>query len=83
MYAGRYEEALVALKEALTRNPNFLPAHLDLAVSYSELGREEEAQAEVAEAIRINASRRSIQQFFTRDPADVEPLSAARKAGLK
>ena len=51
---GRYEEAIAAYKRALTRNPNLLPAHLDLAVIYSELGREEEARAEAAEVLRIN-----------------------------
>ena len=31
---GRYAEAIATLKEVISRNPNFLPAHLDLAVSY-------------------------------------------------
>src|SRR5712692_7913225 len=31
---GRYAEAIAQLKEASSRNPNFMAAHLDLAVSY-------------------------------------------------
>ena len=31
---GRYAEAIATLKEVISRNPNFLPAHLHLAVSY-------------------------------------------------
>jgi adenylate cyclase len=51
---GRYEEAIAACKRALTRNSNLLPAHVLLAVIYSELGREEEARAEVAEVLKIS-----------------------------
>ena len=31
---GRYAEAIATLKELISRNPNILPAHLILAVSY-------------------------------------------------
>ena len=31
---GRYAEAIATLKEAISRSPNFLPAHIILAVSY-------------------------------------------------
>jgi tetratricopeptide (TPR) repeat protein len=41
--AGRYEEALAPGKRFLTLNPNSVPAHYNLAVIYSELGREAEA----------------------------------------
>ncbi len=51
---GRYEEALTALKGALAVNRNHLGAHLDLAATYSELGREEEARAEAAEVLRLS-----------------------------
>ncbi len=51
---GRHEEAIAALKESITRDPDFLYVRLVLAVIYSELGRKEEAQAEVAEALRIS-----------------------------
>jgi adenylate cyclase len=84
---GRYEEAIAAFKRALTRNPDLLPAHLNLAVVYSELGREEEARAEAAEVLRINPkySLEVLRQRFPyKDPAVVERMVAAlRRAGLK
>ena len=36
------------MHDALSRNPDFLPARRMLAVIYAELGREKEARAEVA-----------------------------------
>jgi adenylate cyclase len=45
---GRYEEAITVLKRLLTRNPDHLHAHFFLAISYSEIGRTEEARAELA-----------------------------------
>src|SRR5262249_16414923 len=84
---GRYEEAIAGLKKALTRKPDLLPAHINLAVVYSELGREEEARAEAAEVLRLNPKYslevlRQINPF--KDPAVNERLIAAlRKAGLK
>src|SRR5262249_40196638 len=84
---GRYEEAIAAYKKALTRNPNLLEAHFNLAVVYSELGREEEARAEAAEILRIspNFSLETWKQMIPyKDPAVVErQLAALRKAGLK
>ena len=86
-FTGRYEEAIAAFKSALTRNPVLLPAHVNLAVIYSELGREEEARAEAAEVLRLNPKYslevwRQINPY--KDPAEVERVVAAlRKAGLK
>ncbi len=83
----RYEEAVAALQKTLTWNPNFLPAHGLLAAIYSELGREEEARAEIAATLRINPSnslegRR--QRISYKDPAVAERLlTALHKAGLK
>jgi imidazolonepropionase-like amidohydrolase len=51
---GRYEEAIAAFKRALIRYPHFLPAHAYLAAIYSELDREEEARAALAEVQRTN-----------------------------
>jgi tetratricopeptide (TPR) repeat protein len=87
LLARRYEEALAALKEALSRNPNFLPVHSDLAVVYSELGRTAEARAEAAEVLRINPNfslEVATQRLPFKDPAALERyLTALRKAGLK
>jgi adenylate cyclase len=51
---GWYEEAIAAFKRALVRYPNLLAAHALLAASYSELDREEEARAAMAEVLRLS-----------------------------
>jgi adenylate cyclase len=51
---GRYEEAIAALKRCLIRYPTFLPAYAYLGAIYSELDREEEARAAMAEVRRIS-----------------------------
>jgi adenylate cyclase len=84
---GRYEEAIAISKGVLTRNPDVLPAHVFLAAIYSELGREAEARAEVAEVLRISPPY-SLEVYRQRlpykDPAVLErQLAALRKAGLK
>jgi tetratricopeptide (TPR) repeat protein len=35
-YTGRYAEAIAALKEAVSRSPNFIAAYVNLARSYWE-----------------------------------------------
>ncbi|HEV8711924.1 MAG TPA: tetratricopeptide repeat protein [Candidatus Binatia bacterium] len=85
--ARRYEEALATLQSATLRNPNYPPPHLHLLVSCSELGRDAEAQAELAGIRRRNPNvslklYRRVMPF--KDPADLERyLAALRKAGLK
>jgi adenylate cyclase len=83
----RYGEAITVLKKALHYLPDFLPAHLFLAVCYAALGREEEARAEAAEVLRINPN------FSAKNFAKISPIrdkavkewyiDALRKAGLK
>jgi adenylate cyclase len=85
--AGRYEEAIQMLKQALARNPNIVNAHFNLAVTYSEVNREEEAKAEVAEALRLSPEwslERWRQNVPFKNPAEIERFVVAlRKAGLK
>ena len=78
--AGRYEEAIAAQKRAIARNPDtpVQSAHLELAVIYSELGREEEAQAEAVEVLKINPhfSLEVARQIWPyKDPAVLERIS--------
>ncbi|MBI3797659.1 MAG: adenylate/guanylate cyclase domain-containing protein, partial [Deltaproteobacteria bacterium] len=84
---GRYEDAIAPLKKALSRHPDLLQAHANLAVVYSELGREEEARAEAAEFLRLspNFSLEMGRQIMpAKDPAVLDRyLNALRKAGLK
>ncbi len=83
---GKHEEAIAALKESLTRDPDFLYARLVLAVVYNELGRDEEAQAEVAETLRISprASMEGQRERMPfKDQAVLERfIDGLRKAGL-
>jgi adenylate cyclase len=86
-WTGHAEEAVTALKRALIRNPEFLAAHLHLAVAYSELGQEAEARAEVAAVLRLtpNYSLAGVRQRLPyKDPVVFERLLAAlRNAGLE
>jgi adenylate cyclase len=85
--AGHYEEARAALQHYLSRYPNMLHIHLMLAVVYSELGQTAEAQAEVAEVLRLNPHFSLAvhkQRMPIKDPAVLERhIAALRKAGLK
>ena len=83
---GQYDEAVVALKKALQRDPDFLMAHLFLAACYSSMGRDAEADSAAKEVLRINP-RFSIESHAKtlpyKDKTDVDrELAALRKAGL-
>ena len=87
---GRYEEAIAAYTHVLSHRPSVAQrrvAHLGLAASYSELGRADEAKAEIAAVLNINPqfSLAGIRQRWPyQDAADLERfLAALRKAGLK
>jgi adenylate cyclase len=83
----RYEEAIAVLKGIFPRHPNLLPAHDCLAAIYSELGREVESRAEVAEVLRLNPHHSLEvfrQRFPYKDPVLLERhIAALRKAGLE
>ena len=83
---GHYDEAVVALKKALQREPDFLMAHVFLAACYSSMGRDAEADSAAKEVLRINP-RFSVESHAKtlpyKDKADVDrELAALRKAGL-
>ncbi len=84
---GRHEEAIEALKRIRNRNPDYFPAHVYLAASYSELGWAEEARTETAEFKRLSPGT-SVdawrQRLPYKDQAVTERvISSLRKAGLK
>jgi len=86
--AGRYEEAILTLKKAILRGNEWInvTAHLGLAVTYIEMGREKEARAEAAEVLRINPkfsldNHVKTLPFKDRSAAD-KYIGALRKAGL-
>ena len=83
----RYEEAVSAFKKALQRSPDNLLAHVLLATTYSRMGRDKEARAEVAEVLRINP-KFSLDYFakalpFKDQKVTNNLIDALRKAGLK
>ncbi len=83
---GKREEAIAALKKSFTRNPDLMSSHLLLAGIQSELGRKEEAQAELAEVLRISP-RASLEVQRERMPFKDQALlerfiGTLRKAGL-
>jgi len=84
---GRIAEAMATLKRVLTRNPDFLPAHLLLAAIYSGSGQEEAARGEAAEVLRISPNfslevGRQTSPFKDQEALEFV-LNLLRKAGLK
>ena len=84
---GRYDEAIAALKRTLTRNPDYLSTHMHLAVVYAELGRQAEAEAEMAECRRLcplGSLERGRQRLPYKEPQDLQRiLDALYRAGLR
>ncbi len=87
LMSRQYEDAIEALKRTLEHNPDLLPPHILLAIIYSELNREDEARAEVAEIMRINPNfslKAWRQRRPYKDQAELERnLNALHKAGLR
>ena len=84
---GYYEEAISAAKEAIHREPDSLYAHTCLASCYALLDRNDEAQAEVDEILRIYPKYTLEimgKKAPYKNPTDRDRLiGAMRKAGLK
>jgi TolB-like protein/cytochrome c-type biogenesis protein CcmH/NrfG len=82
----RYDEAIASLQDALRRNPDFSPARRWLAILYAELGYQKQAQAEVAEILRISpgASLDSWRGMPYKHKADLQRfIDGLRTAGLE
>jgi adenylate cyclase len=82
----RYDEAAAAYRRVISRNPDFFYAHLFLAAAYAQLGRMEEAKAEAAEALRIDAglwAQRRARHLPYKDAAALARLvDGMHKAGV-
>ena len=82
---GQHEEAISILRRVVIRNPDYGPAHVRLTMLYSELGRRAEAQAELAEVVRIYP-RLSLEHYRRapyKDLAVMERyMNGLRQAGL-
>jgi adenylate cyclase len=83
----RYAEAVVPLRECLARMPKYRSARAWLAATYAQSGLQEEAEAEVAEILRIDP-KHTINGYYRRVPpykltSDAEHLfEGLRRAGL-
>ena len=74
---GRYEEAQDALQRAVSTTPDFSFAHAHLAVVYSEIGRQEDAQAILKNRFPSTTalSQQSMRHMLPyRDPHETERL---------
>jgi TolB-like protein/Tfp pilus assembly protein PilF len=85
--SGQYEEAILAYKKAIYKQPTLLFAHLGLAASYIYVGQEEEAHAEAAEVLKVDPEfslERYARTLPYKNKADTDRyVDALRKAGLK
>jgi TolB-like protein/Flp pilus assembly protein TadD len=86
LLAGRYEEAIAALKQRLERDPDNGEAHVLLAAAYGKLGRKGEARAALEEFLKPRpyyTLRHYAQGEFYKDESDLaHVLDGLRKAGL-
>jgi adenylate cyclase len=85
-YNGQYEKAIEAGEKAVSVNPDFMFAYLDLAASYTFLSRTEEAREAVEEALRIQPDF-SLEYHANTTPFKnqeelAKRINALRKAGL-
>jgi adenylate cyclase len=80
----RCEAAIPILKRTVAAYPNLLVAYLGLTIAYAELGRNEDAQAQAAEIMRISPKFTVASLPPTKDAAwNKRSRDDLRKAGLK
>jgi tetratricopeptide (TPR) repeat protein len=84
---GRFKEARSILEETFATVPNNPAGHMFLAITYVELGRDDDARAEAAEVLRLSPhySLATWQQLYPlKDPTLQERWRAdLREVGLK
>jgi adenylate cyclase len=85
-YTGQYDEAITWCEKAVRQEPNDLLARMMMTVVYSLSGRDEEAQVQAAEALRIQP-KLSVKKFekkltYKRKVDRDRFLTALRKAGI-
>jgi adenylate cyclase len=83
----QYKEAIETAKEGLQQVPNNILLYIQLAATYSMLGREGDARAAAAEVMKINPKfslEKYTKTIYFKNQADVDrTIEALRKAGLK
>jgi len=81
-----YEEAVMALRKTIIKNPNFMPAHYVLAACYGHLGKQEAARSKAEEVKRMIPGfsiKGSSEILPFKDEDDFEHFAEGlRKAGL-
>jgi adenylate cyclase len=83
---GQYKKAVHEYKKAIQLQPDDMFSHLNLALCYVKLGREDDANAEAAEVLRINP-KFSAESYAKHIPLKGEAskkilIDGMRKAGL-
>jgi len=83
----QYAEALVPLRDAVTRAPQMPRARMLLAATYALMGRTDDAREQIAELLRINphftVGSQLVQPRFFRDPQTMtHVLQGLLQAGL-
>ncbi|MBI4766847.1 MAG: tetratricopeptide repeat protein [Deltaproteobacteria bacterium] len=85
--ARRYEEAVSVCRQLIQREPNHVLAHLTLAATFVETEKMGEAQAQIAEVLRIDPKytvKVVPRSFPWKDQSEIDRLiDSLRKAGLK
>jgi len=83
-WAGRHDEAITTLKNALQKAPNDYLSRLTIIQAYIFAGRQEEAEAKAAEVLRLNP-KFSLENYAKRMTGKNKDLSleVLRRAGLK
>ena len=83
---GRHEESISVFKKAIQNEPDHLNIRLELIVTYTALGKIEEAKAEADEVLKINPSftvRGYSRRMPMKNPTQREKfLDLLRQAGL-
>jgi tetratricopeptide (TPR) repeat protein len=87
LYLGAYEEALGLYRRAMELNPNYATGRFNMAVVLVELGRLDEARAEVQAGLALNpgftirryrAGAQSDNPVFLKRHADFQPIDPHR-----
>jgi adenylate cyclase len=83
----RYDEAIALYQDALRRNPAYAIVHRQLATTYAEMGREQDARAEAAALLRMSPAY-NVDLWLARLPFKDKIVldrytTALKKAGLK
>ena len=83
---GKTDEAINAYRELVSRQPEAIIGHVNLAAILGEMNRKEAASASATEILRINpdfSSRKYVNGLSYSDPAETARFEQGlRKAGL-